>query len=330
MSAPALPSPAGSLEHVGVAYDDPESLVASIGPRVSDAIAAGDAVYLSVDRRTARGFRDWLGPAGVDVAYPSPTAWPQDVVRDLRSVVRPDRRTLVLGQYTSSGIEGSAMSQIEEGVNLVLGDLPLTLLCTCASGAASALSSSLRFGHPALWLDGQAVPNPDFREPAAWRPVGGALWGPPTLRLDFRAPMDLHRLREHVARAAESAGLRGEILREAVLATHEAAVLASGGIDTTALDLRSGGGLSGGAPAEAVPADGERTVPCVLEVRAGSGYLHCEILGPRPDSVAPDAVAADPLHIVRMFCDRALLHDEADLRTVRVLRALEGARSPAA
>lgn len=324
MSAPTL------LEHVGIAYDDPESLVASIGPRVADAVAAGDDVYLSVDRRTARGFRDWLGRAGDAVTYPSPTSWPQDIVRDMRTVTRPDRRTLVLGQYTSSGIDGTAMSQLEEGVNLVLGDLPLTLFCTCASGAASALSSSLRFGHPALWLDGQAVPNPDYREPASWRPVGGALWGPPTLRLDFRAPMDLHRLREHVTRAAESAGLRGETLREAVLAAHEAAVLASGGVDTTSLDLRPGGGLPGGGLTEAVPVDGGRTVPCVLEVRAESGFLHCEILGPRPEVETLGTRAVDPLQIVRMFCDRALLHDEADVRTVRVLRALEGAPSPAA
>lgn len=305
------------LEHVGVPYADSESLVESIGPRVAGALADGDDVYLSVDRRTARGFRDWLGPAGEAVTYPSPRLWPQDVVRDLRGVMRPDRRTLVLGQYTASGIDGREMTQVEEGVNLVMGDLPLTLLCTCAETASPAFGSSLRFGHPALWRDGTVVPNPEYREPVAVRPVAGGLWGPATLRLDFRAPAELHRLREHVTRAAESVGLRGEPLREAVLATHEAAVLAAGGVGV-AVDPWAASALELGPGGDAV----DRTVPCVLEVRVDTGVLYCEILGPRPE-VGPTA-NGDPLRVVRMFCDRAVLHDEADVRTVRVLRAPDG------
>lgn len=310
------------LEHVGVPYDDAESLVESVGPRVADALADGEDVYLSVDRRTARGFREWLGPAGDAVAFPSPSVWPQDIVRDLRSVMRPDRRALVLGQYTASGVDGRAMAQIEDGVNLVMADVPMTLLCTCANGAGSSLRSSLRFGHPLLWVDGAPVPNPDYREPVAWRPVSGALWGPPTLRLDFRTPVDLHRLREHVSRAGREVGLSTEMVREAVLATHEAALLASGGVPPAGWDPVTDDvpGAAGG--------DAAATVPCVLEVRAATGSLHCEILGPRPDTAA--GAGDDPLHIVRMFCDSALLHDEADVRAVRVLRTRNGTRSPAA
>jgi hypothetical protein len=310
------------LEHVGVPYDDPESLVESIGPRVADALADGDDVYLSVDRRTARGFREWLGSAGDAVAFPSPSVWPQDIVRDLRSVMRPERRTLVLGQYTAAGIDGREMAQVEDGVNLVMSDVPLTLLCTCASQASPSLGSSLRFGHPLLWVDGVAVPNPDYRVPPAWRPVTGALWGPPTLRLDFRTPVDLHRLREHVSRAAREVGLSTEVVREAVLATHEAALLAAGGVPPTGWDPAGAGRV--GEP----DGDAAATVPCVLEVRAAAGALHCEILGPRPDPATGGG--DDPLHIVRMFCDSALLHDEADVRAVRVLRTVTGTRSPAA
>lgn len=308
-----MSSSGAPLEHVGVSYSEPESLVASVGPRVAEAIAEGDDVYLCVDRRTVRGFREWLGSAVERVEFPSPAEWSRDVVRDLRSIVRTDRRALVLGQYSAARILGEDQLHREAGINLVLADLPLTLLCSCDRSADPSLRASLHMAHPDLLVDGATVPNPDYRAPVPARPVTATVWGPPTLRLDFQAPVDLHCLREHVTRAAEGVGLRGETVREAVQAAHEAAMLAAGGHDPAALahagiDLAAAG-------------DPERTVPCVLEVRADAGALHCEILGPRPEVVTRGDPDDDPLHIVRLFCDRALLYDEADTRSVRVLRA---------
>jgi hypothetical protein len=303
MSAPAV-----SLEHLGVLYDDLESLVACTGPRVADAVDQGDDVYLAVDRRTARGFRDWLGPASERVEFPSPREWPRDLVRDLRSITRPGRRTLVLGQYTATGGVGEEHVHAEAGINLVLGDLPMTLLCTCAHDADPALVRALHAGHPALLVDGVPMPNPEFRQPASETLVPAALWGPTTLRLDFCAPVGLRRLREQVARAAAAAGLCEERVRDAVQATHEAAVVAAGGPEPTVL----------GGAGSADDGHDERAVPCVLEVRADVGAVYCEIVGPAADAVA-DA-DADALRIVRMFCDQALVHDDTDGRRVRVLR----------
>lgn len=320
MTAPAgAADTTAGLSHLGVLYDSLDALVEAVGPRIAGALADGDDVYLSVDRRTARGLREWLGPAGDRVEYPSPVRWPLDLARDLRDVVRPGRRTLVLGQYGAGGVSEADYRHREDCVNLVLADLPLTLLCTCAGDADPDLLASLRGGHPELLVDGSPVPNPDFRAPRPCCPTGAALWGPPTLRWDFRAPEDLHRLREHVTRAAEAVGLRGDMVREAVLATHEAAVLAAGGPGPVVGSPVGPG--TGGA------------VPCVLEVRAEAGALYCEVLGPRPedlDDVVVGRNADDPLHVVRLFCDRALSHDEADGRTVRVLRAPDGIGAPGA
>lgn len=295
------------LEHVGVPYDDPESLVASVGPRIAAALDAGDEVYLAVDRRTARAFADRLGAAGRRVHYPSPTAWPRDIVRDLRAIVPPGRRALMLGQYVAAGVDDDERLHREDGVNLVLGDQPLTVLCTCPRDAETSMLAALRTAHPNLLVDDAVVPNLDFRSPGTHEPVTDAVWGPPTLRVDFRAPVDLHRVREHVARVAEEVGLRGEPAREAVLAAHEAAVLVAGDAVSTGRDAL-----------------------CVLEVRAGAGVLHCELGGPRSEAVSltgpdgPHGSDGDPLRIVRMFCHRALLHDEADVRTVRLLRTPGG------
>lgn len=297
------------MVHLGVPYDTPEALVESVGPWVADALSRGEDAYLSVDRRTARGFREWLGPASERAQYPSPVHWPRDLVRDLRSIVRPGRRALVVGQYTSVAVPTEEPAHREDSANLVLSDLPLTVLCCCRTDADPALLATLHAGHASLLVNGSVVPNVGYRAPVSSQPIGGALWGPPTLRLDFRAPEDLHRLREHVTRAAESLGLRGETVGEAVLATHEAAMLAAGGA----------------VPEPDADAD---PVPCVLEVRIGAGALYCEVVAPRPTDGS--RTEADPLRIVRLFCDRALLHDDADVRMVQVLRSPDGSRAPAA
>lgn len=313
MSAP----PVTALEHLGVLYEDRDTLVASTGPRVAAALADGDDVFLAVDRRTARGFREWLGPAGDRVEYPSPADWPRDPVRDLRSIARSDRRTLVLGQYTASGNVGDEHARFETGINLVLGDLPMTLLCTCAHDAGPVLLDALHTCHPGLLVDGEAVTNSAFRAPAPDSPVPATIWGPPTLRLDFSAPVDLRRVRERVVRVAEAAGMRGDTVDDAVQAVHEAAVIAAGGPDAAALDHAGS--------ADEVPRD-ERAVPCVLEVRADAGVLYCEVRGAHRAANGNGNGhhgydEHEALRIVRLFCDRAVMREEPEARSVRLLRA---------
>lgn len=287
----------GGLVHLGLLYDDADDLVASAVPYVRRAIAGGDEVHLVVDRRTARTFREALGDDAERVVFPPPTSsLPPSApgfLATVQSWARPDRRTTVLGQYPA-WMPAPDCGFGEDALNLVLRDLPLTLICTCHRDLDPDLLAVARRTHPHLATAAGRVDNPDFRTPPTVDPVPADLWGAVAVRLGVDGTAGLAEVRQCVADVAERAGLTGDAVRAAVLAVHEAAVLA----------CRSG--------------DPERA-PLVVEVRARPGHsLFSEIVGPPAHDGPPDD-GADPLAHLRPFCAGAHLHDGPDGRAVRVL-----------
>jgi hypothetical protein len=125
-------------------------------------------------------------------------------------------------------------------------------------------------------------------------PTPAALWGAVAGRVGVEGLGDLAELRRCVAEVAARAGLEGDAVRAAVLAVHEAAVLA----------------VRRGEPDHA---------HLTLEVRARPGQaVFSELTGPYgiPTQAGPDD---DPLAHLRPFCARAAVHDEPERRAVRVL-----------
>ncbi|WP_433781695.1 MEDS domain-containing protein [Actinomycetospora sp. CA-101289] len=285
----------GGLVHLGLFYDDPEDLVASALPAVRRAIAAGDEVHLIVDRRTARTFREGLGDDAEHVVFPPPSSMlPPSAPGFLATVqgwARADRRTTVLGQYPAT-LPATDCGFGEDALNLVLRDLPLTLICTCHHDLDPDLLAVARRTHPLLATPDGPVDNPEFRRPPTTDPVPAGLWGDVAARVGVDGTAGLAEVRQCVADVAERAGLQGDAVRAAVLAVHEAAVLA----------------CRTGDPVRA---------PLVVEVRARPGEtLFSEVVGP---PAAEEPGDGDPLAHLRPFCTGAHLHDGPEGRAVRVL-----------
>ena len=290
----------GGLVHLGLLYDAPDDLVASAVPYVRRAIADGDEVHLVVDRRTARTFREALGGDAGGVVFPPPSSMlppsAPGFPATVQSWARTDRRTTVLGQYPAT-MPAPDCGFGEDALNLVLRDLPLTLICTCHRDLDADLLAVARRTHPHLATPTGRVDNPDFRTPPTADPVPADLWGAVAVRLGVDGTAGLAEVRQYVADVAERAGLTGDAVRAAVLAVHEAAVLA----------CRSG--------------DPERAA-LVVEVRARPGHtLFSEIVGP-PAPAESLGDGADPLAHLRPFCAGAHLHDGPDGRAVRVLTTI--------
>lgn len=283
----------GGLEHRGVLHESADDLVAALLPDLRAALDAGDAVVLVVDRRTAREVREALGEDAAAVAFPVPAdvfrAGPADALRRLRSWVAPGRRTLVVGHYPAVGTTVADHAVVEEGVDLVLADLPLTVLCTCPRDADPAALARLRRHHGRLHDGGEVVDNPEHRSPADRSPVPAALWGPPVLRAGFRELADLRALRARVAGATAEAGLAGDAADAALLAVHEAAVLACA--------MREDSGAE-----------------CTVEVRAGDGAMVTEVIAP-----GTGPADADPLAVLRLFSRETAVDTVGADRRIRLL-----------
>jgi len=282
------------LVHLGLLHDGPDDLVDSAIGEVRRALEAGDDVYLAVDRRTVRAFREALGADAENVTFPPPSSMlppsAPGYLATVRGWARRDRRTTVLGQYPAA-MSAPDCGFGEDALNVVLGDLPLTLICCCRRDLDPDLLSVARRTHPHMATTAGHADNPDYRAPATASPTPAGLWGTVAARLDVDGTGDLAEVRRRVADVAGRAGLEGDAVRAAVLAVHEAAVLACRSSDPDRAGL-------------------------TLEVRARPGStLFSEVVGPR---TAAESVA-DPLSHVRPFCARAALHDESGRRAVRVL-----------
>lgn len=303
------------LTHLGLLYDAPDDLVDLVVPHLGSALDRGDAVATLVDRRTTRELREALGERR-DLTFASPhdvgTARPEVLLRRLREVVgaTPGRRSTILTQYSAFPTAEGDVVVGESGINLVLADLPLTMVCACPRDAGPALLDATHHAHPA-WLDGAGTTdNPRFRPPQDRSPTASTVWGGVhALRLCFGRTEDLARIRTHVAALAAEVGLRGEPAQCAVLAVHEAAVVACDDA-----------------------ADARGDAPCVLDAWTAGGRLVVEVRGPRGSSAQADPAGdeearlprnrlrvAGPLRVARAFCRDLTVREAHDGRVVRVV-----------
>lgn len=286
---------AGALEHRGLLHDSSDGVAAAALPTVRAALAAGDAVVLLVDRRTAHEIRAALEPDGNDLVVAAPTEAfrpdPTGFLHLLRTWVVPGRRTLVLGQYSALDVDPDDHAFVEDAIDLVLADLPLTVLCTCARDADPGADRLRR--HHRLLQDGDAVvANPDHQPCPDRSPVRSALWGPAVLRADFRDLADLRDLRVRVAAVTADAGLAGETADAAVLAVHEAAVMACAMRGDTAAD-------------------------CTVEIRTVDRTMFTEVTAPGVSVPAPPD--DDPLAVLRLLSRTASVEGADSEQRIRVL-----------
>lgn len=316
------PPPDEGLVHLGLLYDSPDDLVATVTPYVAYALDRGDAVSMIVDREVAGLVRDELGAAADRVAFPS-TRGVRDgeaLLGELRSVARPDRRALVVGQYSAVTTDESSCALREDGVNLVLADLELTLVCACARTADTQMLTTACRSHPGLVADGPPWRrNPEFRSPADRSPVPARVFGPPALRVLFGDTGDLNRIREQVGRVVGEVGLRGDDAKAAVLAVHEAAVLVARTERAT-----------GSGPADAGRSDHELDtsgeLDRVLEIRTTAGSMLCEIHAPTSEEPPGVAGLVPPTTVddINRYCRHVTIDDSGDTRVIRVLTGVDG------
>lgn len=128
---------------------------------------------------------------------------------------------------------------------------------------------------------------------------------------------DLKGIRTGVADIAARVGLHDYDARAAVLAVHEAALLACAG----------GGSSNGPGPSEPVVDTGDRHVDGLLEVRVAPGSLFTEVRVPRSNAAPTSAsantsAAVDPTGHVGWFCHAVTAHDSHTDWTIRVLTDL--------
>lgn len=284
------------LVHLGLLFDGPDDLVASAAPTLRQALDGGDDVVVAADRAAVRRLREHFGDDAQRIAFPPPASLVRptqpDFLAAVRGWVRPGRRTTVLGQYLPT-MSARDCGFGEDAVGVVRRDLPLTLICCCRRDLDPELLAVLERTHPQLATAIGVVDNPGHRAPATASPSPAALWGAVAGRVGVEGLADLAALRRCVAQVAARAGLEGDAVRAAVLAVHEAAVLA----------------VRRGEPDHA---------HLTLEVRAQPGRaVLSELTGPHGIPVRQGTV--DPLAHVRPFCAGAVVHEEPERRAVRVL-----------
>lgn len=287
--------------HVGAFHSDPEELVATALPLVRRSLYAGDAVTTVLGPRSAHLLREAVGDDAAMISFRAPSEIlgpdPGDLLAKLRSLARTNhpRRTLVLGEYQP--FTPAWVSEFwESACSLVLADLPMTLLCTCARDGDARSVDAVLTGHPRLLTGGRRARNPRYRVPPDRCPSPASLWGPRWLRVSFHGLADLVRVRERVARVAKDLGMDDDTVAEVVLAVHEAALLACGSGD---LEQRDTGGRG-----------------CFLEIRTRGPAMLAEVFGP---SNRVTESGERELHYIRSFCGAATLREDEGTRTVRVV-----------
>lgn len=306
---------ANGLVHRGLLYDTPQEFAAAVAPVVGDALGDGQVVFATVDDEAAAALRAAVGPGAERIRFqptsPPTRPTPAAFLGRLRAWSGSDRRTLVVGHYSAITDDPGDCAEIENGINLLLQDRPLTVLCACSRSRDAAHLHTARRSHPA-WIDREAEdPNADFVAAGDRSPADPDLWGRPVLRTTFRGLADLGRVRRQVIEVVAESGMGGARADAAVLAVHEAA----------ALTCRAG--HDSGAPVE--PDERERT----LEIRLSDTSLFSEVHAPGPAAAGRSAEAhslfgrtvcdGDELRHLTWFCRRAAVLDHGDAHTVRVL-----------
>lgn len=300
--SPHAPEVPGGLVHLGLLYDGVDDLVARALPEIRSVLDAGGDVRCIVERGGVRELREALGPDAERVTFPAPShaysTTSPDYVARLRRELPRDRRTLILGQYPATTPAGWDCAFAEDAVNLVLADLPLTVLCACSRDGAADHRALTARSHPYLLGAGGRVANDGFRVPERTSPAPLTPWGEPAATMTVVDDGGLSALRRTVTAVATDAGLVPAARDTAVLAAHEAVLLAAGD-----------------DPDAAVPFVAEQ----VVEVRATAGAVVTEVRTPRVPE-GPDE-ANWRRELLPRFCDRLTTHQDDDGLRVRVLNA---------
>ncbi|WP_157647079.1 hypothetical protein [Actinomycetospora chiangmaiensis] len=286
-------SPGGAgLLHAAVVAEDPEDLARLCLPAVDTALAAGAPVEVVLDRRGARTFRDARPDAPLDL--PAPVDVDPTVLGHRLADLGPG--AVVVGRSCADA-DPDVRALAEDALSVLLADQALAVLCVYPP----VLVEAARRAHPWLLTPDGPVPSPDHLPPAPTSPVPAAVLGSSVDRVPVPDGAALAALRHRVAAAVRDAGLYGERAEAAVLAAHEAMLLACG------VELVPG-------PADLPP--GEHTLD--VRVSADAVVAECRAV---PEVAGGAGVAVeDPrfAHLTR-FCDHATAHDDRHGRTVRVL-----------
>ncbi|WP_433803076.1 hypothetical protein [Actinomycetospora sp. CA-084318] len=277
------------LLHAAVVAEDPEDLVRLCLPALDAALAAHAPAEIVLDRRGARAFRDTRPDAPLHLPAPVDV----DPLGLAHRLADHPPGAVVIGR-SCSDLPAPDRALAEDTLTLLLADQELSVLCVYAPAQVELA----RRTHPWLLTPDGPVTSPDHRPPAATSPVPAAVLGPSVDTVAVPDGAALADLRARFAAAVREAGLDGERAEAAVLAAHEAMLLACG------VDLVPG-------PVDLPP--GEHT----LDVRVSTEAVVAECRGvPGGAGEAAD----DPrfAHLTR-FCDHATVHDDRHGRTVRVL-----------
>ncbi|MEJ2866244.1 hypothetical protein WCD74_00615 [Actinomycetospora sp. OC33-EN08] len=281
-----------ALLHAAVVGEDPEDVVQLCLPAVRAALDAGGDVEIVLDRRGVRAFREVLPDAALRL--PSPAEVVPTTLAHRLAAAAPGG--VVVGRSCADAA-ATDREPAEDALTLLLADLSLSVLCVYPP----ALVDVARRSHPWLLTPDGPVPSPDHHPPSSSSPVPAAVLGTSVAQVAVPDGSALADLRERFAAVVAEAGLAGERAEVAVLAAHEAMLLACGA------------DLTPGRPPGDLP-PGEH----LLDVRRSTGAVVAECRG-RPRA-ARDPSAADPRYAqLARLCDHATVHDDREGRTVRVL-----------
>lgn len=320
------PGPRSPFAHLGLLHTDAADLVDAVHPTLRRALGDGAAVVTVVERRTARLLGEALGDdAALRHRAPAEVLGhgPEGLAAEIRAQVRAagGAPVVLLLQYPASDAEpaaggrpGAATVVRESSVAHVLADLPATLVCACSTDGDPDVLRAARRGHPRLLVGGEHRDNPRFRPPPDRSPAPASLWGARALRMSFRDAGELREVRDRVARVAIGLGLDTDETDAAVLAVHEAALLAADPEHGTSLvEVRTSGGamLTEVSGPDAHGADGAAPDTGDVPVEGGRAV----------DGAGSAADGTDPtLRVVRLFAGTAV-HTDDRSHAVRVLTA---------
>ena len=270
-----------ALEHVGYVYDPTTGFVDGVLSPVREALDDGGRVSVVADPLEVEALRSAFGSSpALTFTPPAEVARAGAAFHDHLRAVAATRRGLVLAQYSAFGIPDGELRRGEDDINQFLAHLPLTLICACATTAASTRLATAHDAHPRLLVDGVIRDNHGYlRADAALGPGVGT----PILGLTFRGAADLQHVRGHVRSVSSAAGLDDDVVDAYVVAVHEAALVV----------------------ADRQPGRPSTPGPYELDMWATDAAITAEIRGPRS---SPTQTAPSPgvLEYVRLFCGHAV------------------------
>jgi anti-sigma regulatory factor (Ser/Thr protein kinase) len=234
-------APAGSLgptsdplAHQAIIYRTVGELIGAAAPVLHAGVRAGERVVAIVDTSVADGLRDWLGPAAAAVEFTSPDEAMSLPAQNMVAATRRQVQALIgagasavtmVGQH-QPWMPNSDLAWWDAAFNVVLAELPVTLVCACPAAAQQA-SRVIRQTHPWVRTDRGVAPNPAYRDAAsvlADHPPGAPpALGPCNVSLSFSSNEDLVELREHTSRHGRATGLPAGRVGDLVLAVTELA-----------------------------------------------------------------------------------------------------------